>query len=72
MKGLVTTATVSAPSSRAMRATTGAAPVAGAAAHAARDEDHVGAGQRLPDFLFVLLGRLAAALRDARRSRGRG
>ena len=45
MNGLVTTPTVSAPSSFATRATTGARARAGAAAHAGGDEDHVGAGR---------------------------
>ena len=52
--GLVTIATVSAPTSRAIRATIGAAPGAGAAAGARRDEDHVRALQQRLDAVVVL------------------
>ena len=54
VKGLVTTATVSAPGSpRAISATIGAAPGAGAAAHAGGDEDHVGALRAPRELLAV-------------------
>jgi hypothetical protein len=56
---LVTTAIVSAPSSLARLAMTGAAPVPGAAAQAGGDEDHVGARQRLNDVVGVFERRLA-------------
>jgi hypothetical protein len=53
--GVVTIPTVSAPSSRAIRATTGGGAGAGAASLSCRDEDHVRAAQRsleLVDRLF--------------------
>ena len=52
--GRVTTPTVSASSSRAISATIGAPPVPGAAALAGGDEDHVGALQRLLQFVARL------------------
>ena len=54
--GFVTTPTVSASSSRPSSATTGAAP-AGPTALAGRDEDHVGALERLLQLVAALLGR---------------
>jgi hypothetical protein len=61
VNGSVTTATVStcAPPPRrfAIDATTGAAPGAGAAAEAARDEDHLGTLDGLADLLGVVGGR---------------
>ena len=68
VNGLVTTPTVSAPSSRAMLATTGEAPVPGAAAHAGRDEHHVRAAQQVVDQLLGLLGGALADLRAAARA----
>ena len=62
VKGLVTTPTVSAPSSRAISAMTGAAPVPGAAALAGGDEHHVGALEDLADLVPALLGRRAPHL----------
>ena len=61
-KGLVTTPTVSAPSSRAIARDDRRAAGAGAAAHAGGDEHHVGAGEQLADALDVLGGGLAADL----------
>ena len=52
--GFVTMPTVSAPSSRAIRATTGAAPVPGAAALAGGDEHHVRALEQRLDAVVVL------------------
>ncbi len=69
--GLVTIPTVRAPLSRAICETTGAAPGAGAAAHAAGDEDHVGALHRRGDLVAVLLDGLPADLRAGRRRRDR-
>ena len=63
LNGLVTTATVSAPSSLARLAITGARAGAGAAAEARRHEDHVGAVERLDDLL-----RCPRAPPDGRRS----
>ena len=60
--GRVTTPMVRAPSWRAIRATTGAPPGAGAAALAGRHEDHVGALEDLLDLVRVVLGGLAADL----------
>ena len=60
--GLVTMPTVSAPSSRAIRATTGARARAGAAARAGGDEDHVGALEQRLDPVVVLHRGVAAAL----------
>jgi hypothetical protein len=48
--------------SRAARAMTGAAPVPGAAAHAGRDEDHVGARELVADLVDHLFGCGAADL----------
>ena len=62
LNGLVTMPTVSAPTSRARRATTGAAPRAGAAAGAGGDEDHVGALQQALDLVLLLEGRAVADL----------
>ena len=69
LNGLVTTATVSAPSSLARLAITGARAGAGAAAEARRHEDHVGAVERLDDLLRVLERRLPARRSDRRRRR---
>ena len=60
--GRVTTPMVSAPSERAMLATTGRAAGAGAAALARGHEDHVGPLEDLLDLVAVVLGRLAADL----------
>ena len=61
--GRVTTPMVSAPSARAIRATTGAPPVPGAATLARGDEHHVGALERVLDVLGVVLGGLPALVR---------
>ena len=58
----MTTPMVSAPSERAMLATTGRAAGAGAAALAGGHEDHVGALEDLLDLVAVVLGRLPADL----------
>ena len=58
--GLVTMPTVSAPSSRAMRATIGAGARAGAAAGAGGDEDHVAALEQRLDLVVLLHRGLAA------------
>ena len=63
LNGLVTTAMVSAPSSLARLAMTGAAPGAGAAAEAGRDEHHVGAVERFDQLVGVFERRLAADVR---------
>ena len=60
--GFVTQATVSAPSSLAIAATTGAAPVPVPPPMPGRDEDHVGAGQGLLEELPVLARGAAADL----------
>ena len=60
--GRVTTPTVSAPRSRAMRATSGARAGAGAAAHAGGHEHHVRVLERVDDEAFVLLERALADL----------
>ena len=62
-KGLVTTATVRMPSSLATCATTGAAPGAGATAHAGGDEEHVAALDQLDDAVTILHRRLPAHVR---------
>ncbi|GAA3418913.1 hypothetical protein GCM10018952_56380 [Streptosporangium vulgare] len=59
LKGRVTTPMVSAPSVRAMLATTGGAAGARAASLTGRDENHVGPLEDLLDLLAVVLGRLA-------------
>jgi hypothetical protein len=51
---------VSAPSERAISATTGAAPVPVPPPFAGGDEDHVGALEHLLDLLGVVLGGLSA------------
>lgn len=73
VKGLVTTATVSAPTSFiAISATMGAAPGTGTTALAAGDEHHVGASERLGDIVAGLIGSLAAKPQGWRRRPGRG
>ena len=62
--GRVTTPIVSAPSPRAISATTGAPPVPGAAAFARGDEDHVGALEDLLDLVGVLRRRRSGRPRD--------
>ena len=63
LNGLVTTATVSAPSSLARLAMTGAAPVPVPPPSPVVDEDHVGAVERLEDLLGVLERRRSADVR---------
>ena len=58
----MTTPTVSAPSSRATSAMTGAPPGTGAAPLARGDEHHVGALEDLADLVPALLGRRSADL----------
>ena len=62
LNGLVTMPTVSAPTSRARRATTGRGAGAGAAAGAGGDEDHVGALEQALDLVLLLEGRAVADL----------
>ena len=64
-KGLVTTATVSASSSLASEATTGAAPVPVPPPKPGGDEDHVGALQHLDDAVGIFQRGLPADLRVA-------
>ena len=59
-KGFVTTAIVSAPSSLARDATTGAGAGSRPATQAGRHEHHVGAAERADELLGVLEGSLAA------------
>ena len=63
LKGLVTTPTVRAPSSRADFGDDGSAAGTGAAPLARGDEHHVGALEDLADLVPALLGRCAAHLR---------
>ena len=67
--GLVTTPIVKMPRPRAISATTGAAPGAGAAALARGDEDHVGLHQGLFDLGAVVVGGLTTDLGVAARTR---
>ena len=69
--GLVTMPTVSAPTSRAMRATIGRRAGAGAAAGAGGDEDHVRALQQRLDAVVVLHRGLRGRRSGPSRSRAR-
>ena len=66
--GLVTTAMVRIPMSRAISATTGAAPVPCAAAHAGRHEHQIRALERAGDLLAALLSGLLADFRRCARA----
>ena len=63
LNGLVTTPTVRMPISRAISATTGAAPVPVPPPHAGGDEGHVGTFQGSANFVAVRLGSFLALFR---------
>ena len=61
--GLVTTATVSAPASLAISATTGEAARTGAAAQTASDKHHVGIFKQISNFVLRLFSRAVTNFR---------